>query len=224
MTLPCRRSPWIKLAFLLGIALLGIVNGRAARSEAALCATPEQRRLISKLYESQPVAPPLVIEQSLHVPEQVVISALPSDRAALTSGEHLDPIWQSMSRWRGAAIFVISRNGTVLKFRSAVPATQPSPPPRPPTAGLYVVGQGAQSADGLEAQFPVDRVAAIGAISLQAATSATRAVLLFDAAGQPIVGVYASLGDADQSAERAADFERTWALLRSLPALCAPAT
>jgi putative heme iron utilization protein len=198
-------------------AALGAATGavESARAEDAFCATPQQKAIISKFYASQPGAPPPMAERTLSIPEQVVVTALPPERAAMTQGEQFAAVWKSLEQWRGSPTFIVTRNGSVLKFPSSVPQHRP----HTRDDGLFDFKPTAPGS-GLEGHLRPELIRGIGAINLPGRGDATRAVLFFDAAGQSVFGVYATLVGESQAPQLIADFDLTWALIASLPTFC----
>jgi putative heme iron utilization protein len=205
-----------RLSALLSIcAALGALASLSAHADDAFCATAEQRRAVAKFYETRPGAPPPIAERMLNMPEQTVVSALPPDRAVMSSGEHFDAIWQSMTHWEGWATFILTRSGSLFKFPSPV-----SKPQANVRGDAFYDVKPVERGAGLDGHLRVDLVRAIGAVKLPGRGEMTRAILFYDAAGQAVFGVYASIAGEGTTPARIEEFERTWALLASLPAFC----
>jgi putative heme iron utilization protein len=214
-----RPAPILKI-FLLEAVFCAVARTLSDSSwaEPALCATPEQRVLISKFYQAREGAPPPIAERALQMPELVVATGLGAKYAVVIHGEHFDAIWKSVSAWRESATFIMTKNGSLLKFRARVAPQVPNN-----RGDSFYDIKIADDPLAVDAHIRADLIKTVALVDLPGRGSATRAVVFFDAAGQSVFGVYASIAGNTAASALVEDFHRTWNAAASFVAYCSSA-
>ena len=194
----------------------------AAATPQPTCASPEQAASVRAFYASLPSAPPLVAHRHMNIAEEIVSSGLSSEHAAGVSGTHFKAVWESLAAWpRG--IFILDQNGWILKFDAPVPPLLGNQR-KDAFTDVKVAGE-----SGLISHFRPDLVTSIHAVALPGGMGRdgkmregmTRAVIFYDASRESVFGIYASLAGENLPADAIPAFEKTMALMRTLPQVCA---
>lgn len=176
----------------------------------SLCATPEQAATVQSLYLSAPVPPTFMAATRLGLSEAVVASALAGKQTIGTGGAGFAAIWESIRAW-GDATVVLVKGGQVFEVHGPVPAGAPST-----TSQFFNL---APDGPGLGGHLRPDLIGAIYAVDLAGAQGPVRGVTFVDTAGDSIFGVYLPEA-AKPGREQLAAFDRTRAVIRSLPRVC----
>lgn len=191
---------------------------------AATCASAQQSADVRAFYKSLPSAPPLVARRHMNLPEEIVSSALDSEHATGVSGQHFNAVWKSLSEWP-YGFFILDQKGWILKFQAPVP----------PLLGNArkdaFTDVKAPGENGLISHLRPDLVSSIHAVTLPGGLGRdgkmregmTRAVIFYDASGESVFGIYASLAGEALPTEAIPAFEKTLSLMRALPQVCSRA-
>lgn len=182
----------------------------AAFAASTLCANPEQAAKVQALYATDPVPPTFMAATRLGIAEALVASALSGKQAIGTTGAGFDAVWKSLQEWDDATA-VILKGGFVLEVRGGIPGGTPS------TKSQFFNLK--QDGAGLGGHLRPDLVGAIYAVDLVGAQAPLRGLTFLDAAGEGIFGVYLPEG-TDAKSPLVAQFEKTRALITSLPRVC----
>lgn len=192
-------------------------NG-APSNDTAMCATPAQRDIVTEFYATRAGAPPPIAERALHMPEQVITSALTSEYAVSASAENFHAVWTSAENWEGWVSHIIAKNGNHMKFPSPVSEYREN------TRGdAYFDVKPEERWLGLDGHFRPDLMTAIYAINMPGGADregATRAVIFYDRSGESILGLYATIAGEPQTEQRVDEFQATWDLIAALPTAC----
>lgn len=188
---------------------------------APVCAAPAQAEAVRQFYRELPSAPPLVARRHMKTQEELVVSALPPEMAVGVGGEHFASVWASLAEWPHG-FFIFDQKGWIWKFQAPVPPLLGN---KRSDEFTDVKVPGPQ---GLVSHLRPDRVTSIYAVTLPGGLGrdgkdrpgATRAVIFFDESRESVFGIYASIAGDDLPADAVAAFERTLALMRTLPAHC----
>jgi putative heme iron utilization protein len=191
-------------------------KAEAPQAAAPMCATAAQVKQVQEHYAANPGAMPAIATRTLKLPDAVIASALPSDQSYGTSGNGFIPVWESLMAWDSPVVIVI-KSGSVIEIRGKIPKGEPS------KVSKYFNVE--EEGDGMGGHLRPDLMTAIYAIDLptKAANAPLRGIVFFDGTGETVFGVYAA-GEAEgQPASPAlvAQFEKTRALIRSMPRICA---
>lgn len=200
-------------------ALIALATATAAPQ--ATCATPEQAAAVRSFYTALPSAPPLVARRHMNLAEEVVSSGLPAEYATGVSGAHFKAVWDSVAEWP-VAFFIMDQKGWIMKFEGPVPALLGN---KRNDAFTDVKAPGA---NGLISHIRPDLVTSIHAVELpggkgrdgKTREGMTRAVIFYDASQESVFGLYASLAGEDLNKAAIPAFEKTMALMRTLPQVC----
>ncbi len=198
-----------------------IALAAAAGTPQATCAAPEQATAVRSFYAALPSAPPLVARRHMNLAEEIVSSGLPTEYATGVSGAHFKTVWDSVSQWP-LAFFIMDQKGWIMKFEEPVPALLGN---ERKDAFTDVKGPGA---NGLISHIRPDLVTSIHAVALPGGVGRdgktregmTRAVIFYDASKESIFGLYASLAGEDLKKDAIPAFEKTMAMMRTLPQVC----
>jgi putative heme iron utilization protein len=186
------------------------------QASAPMCATVAQAKQVQEQYAANPGAMPAVATRTLKLPDAVIASALPPDQVYGTTGAAFVPVWESMMAWDNPVTIVI-KSGSVLEIRGKIAKGTPSK-----VSNYFNVDE---SGPGLGGHLRPDMVTAIYAVNLptKTANAPLRGILFFDGAGDTVFGVYAAGKNEGSPASPAlvAQFERTRALVKSMPRICA---
>ncbi len=185
------------------------------------CATIEQAGNIKTYYEkTRPGVPLTVASRFFNVPEFAIASGLP---ATLSVGTAVTPdqvktIWNSIDAWGATtrvSLVVTPSSKHAFSFPSLVPITQKD-------AKDGYIDVYADEGRGVHSHIQLDQVAAVYATELADAKPGfkTRAISLFGKDGNLVLGVYASIKSDPFDDKAVAGFERTRALITSMPRIC----
>ena len=201
----------------MGVAGAADAPAKAAAPPAAapMCATAAQAKQVQDYFTANPGTMPAIATRTLKLPDALIASALPQDKAYGTNGAGFIPVWESMMAWDNPVVIVI-KSGSVLEIRGKIAKGTPSK-----VSSYFNVDE---SGLGLSGHLRPDLVTAIYAVDLptRAANLPLRGILFFDVAGETVFGVYAAGEGEGQPAPPAlvAQFEKTRALINSMPKLC----
>jgi len=185
------------------------------------CATVEQASNIKTYYEkTRPGVPLTVASRFFNVPEFAIASGLP---AALSIGTAVTPeqvktIWSSIDAWGATtrvSLVVTPGSKHAFAFPSLVPITQKD-------AKDGYIDVYADEGRGVHSHIQLDQVAAVYATELADPKPGfkTRAISFFGPDGHLVIGVYASIKSDPFDDKAVAGFERTRALIASMPRIC----
>lgn len=222
MNTPARR--------LLGAAALAAIMATTSGANAAdapppaapapppppLCASAAQVKQVLDHYAANPGAMPALASRALKLPDELIASALPADQAVGTTSAGFIPVWESMMAWDNPVAIII-KGGSVIEVRGKIAHGKPSK-----VSQYFNVDE---DGPGLSGHLRPDLMSAIYAVELptKAANAPLRGILFFDASGETIFGVYAP-GDGEgvpAPPALVAQFEKTRALIQSMPRACA---
>lgn len=185
------------------------------------CATTEQAGNIRAYYEkTRPGVPLTVASRFFNIPEFAIASGLP---AALSVGTAVTPdqvktIWSSIDAWGATtrvSLVVTPGSKHAFAFPSLVPVTQKD-------AKDGYIDVYADEGRGVHSHIQLDQVAAVYATELADAKPGfkTRAISFFGPDGHLVIGVYASIKSDPFDDKAVVGFERTRALIASMPRIC----
>ena len=178
---------------------------------APACATAEQAKAVRALYAQAPQPPTFMAAEKLGLPESVVASALGDTQAVGVPGSEFASVWASLGTWDKATT-LIRQGGHVFEVASRIPAGKPSERPGSKFFNL-------EHGTALNGHLRPDLVGAIYALRLEGGEGPLRGLVFLDEAGASVFGVFTGEG-RDQPPAVIAQFEKTWALLASLPRAC----
>lgn len=184
------------------------------------CAGPAIQKKVSDFYLGKGKGAPLVIAgRTLKLPEALVASALESDQhiGVLASAERVKNIWTSIDQWgeETHVRLVFTMGGShVFDFPSKVPMRQEDLD----DGWLDIF---ADQGEGVHGHLWLEQIKTVHAINLPGADDTpTRAISFYAADGTLIIGVYASISKKPYDKAVDPGFEKTWALLKTLPKAC----
>ena len=194
------------------ILAAAVLTGWSASAVAAtsLCASPEQAAAVQALYATAPVPPTFLAATKLGIPEALVASAISGKQVVGTTGAGFEAVWKSLQEWDDATAVVL-KDGYVFEIRGRIPGGAPS------TKSQFFNLK--QDGAGLGGHLRPDQLGAIYAVDLVGAQGALRGLTFLNAAGEGIFGVYLPEG-AEPKPALVAEFEKTRALIASLPRVC----
>lgn len=176
----------------------------------APCPTPAEAALIAAAYAKSPQPMPFAAAPALKLPEVVVASGLPGELGRAVAGSHFRAVWDSLRAWPSATI-MIRKGGNIFEVGSRVPGGEPSK---------------RSSYFNLDHDFPIsghlrpDLLTAIEGVRLASGEGFVRGVFFYDGSGESVFGVFLQAEGAEPDAAAIAAFDKTWALLQSLPQRC----
>jgi putative heme iron utilization protein len=147
----------------------------------------------------------------LKVPESVIASGLPAGMAVGVAGSEFQKVWASLGEWE-LATTLLRQGGHIFEVVSRVPPGRMSDRPGSRFFNL-------EHGTALNGHLRPDQVGAIYAVKLEGGEGPLRAVLFLDPAGESAFGVFTGEG-GNQPPAVAAQFEKTWALLKTLTPAC----
>ena len=193
----------------LAAALLALCH-TSASGASPLCASPDEATKVQALYASAPVPSTFQAATKLGLPEALVASAIAGKQVVGTTGAGFDAVWKSLQEWDDATVVVL-KGSFVLEVRGRIPGGAPS------TKSQYFNLK--QDGAGLGGHLRPDQLGAIYAVDLVGGQGPLRGLTFLDAAGEGIFGVYVPEG-AEPKPALVAQFEKTRALIASLPRVC----
>jgi len=199
-----------RLILLTVLVVTTSLGAAQAADPPALCATAEQAKAVTELYAQPPAPPPFMAAPKLGMPEAALLSALPADKAAGTSGEAFLKVWESLRQWPRALTLVL-KGGQVFEIHGRIPRGEPSK-----VSQMYNLDY---PEAGLGGHLRPDLIKAIYAISLEGREGPMRGVAFLDASGEAPFHVFLPESRQPTPAEISA-FERTRELIAGLPRAC----
>lgn len=181
-----------------------------ASPATAACATPDEAARVMALYSKGPAPMPFQSQEELKLPESTIASALPGTLATGIDGSHFRAVWDSLVGWETAMV-MIRKGGNVFEVSTKIVAGEPSK-----RSKYFNLGHDSAFSGHLRP----DLIASIYAVALPGREGLARGVFFYDAAGESVFGVFLPGEGATPSAKAIADFERTWNLIKSMPARC----
>jgi putative heme iron utilization protein len=203
----------LSFAMLTLAALALALRPSAALADAppAGCANPEQAARVGALYAKGPAPMPFQAQDELALPESTIASALPGELAYGIDGSHFQAVWGSLGAWSQAMV-MIRKGGNVFEISTRIPGGEPSK-----RSKFFNLGHDFP----LSGHLRPDLIASIYVISLPGREGRVRGVFFYDAAGESVFGVFLPGEGATPSEQAVAEYDKTAALIRSLPARCA---
>ena len=199
----------------LKIRLLGLLIAlpslaTAADAPLAACATTDEVARVVALYSKGPAPMPFQAQEELKLPESTIASALPATLASGIDGSHFRAVWDSLVRWETAMV-MIRKGGNVFEVTTKIVTGEPSK-----RSKYFNLGHESSFSGHLRP----DLITSIYAVALPGREGLARGLFFYDAAGESVFAVFLPGEGATPSAKAIADFEITWALVKSLPARC----
>jgi len=187
----------------------------AGTAEAAgpACATAEQARVVREAYGTTPHKATFMAAAELKLPESVVASALPAELAVGVPGSEFQQVWASLQGWDQATT-LLRQGAHIFEIASRVPAGKMSERPGSKFFNL-------EHGTALNGHLRPDQVGAIYGVRLQGGEGPLRGLVFLDQQGQGAFSIFTGEGQ-NQPPAVVAQFEKTWALLTSLPRACPP--
>lgn len=175
------------------------------------CATPGQAQAVRDRYATTPHQPTFMAAAALELPESVVASALPPELGVGVAGSEFQQVWAAIGEWE-LATTLLRQGPHIFEVVSRVPAGKMSDRPG---SKFFNLSHGT----ALNGHLRPDQVGAIYAVNLAGAEGPLRGVVFMDQAGEGVFGIFTGEG-GNQPPAVAAQFDKTWALLKTLTPAC----
>ena len=154
------------------------------------------------------------IAQRLKMPEALVVSAFPAERAMGTTGEAFHEVWTRLNTLDDAMLLLL-KGGHVFEIRGSVPPGTPS------TRSKYFNIGYAEENSGLSGHLRPDLVSAIYAFVLPGERGGTvRSVFFYGGSGNSDFGIIVAAGEDESTAAKRAVFDEIWAVIEASPRVC----
>ena len=186
----------------------------AAPTPPAPCPGADEARRIAEAYAGPAKPMPFAAAAKLKLPEVMVAGGLPPALGRGVDGTAFPAVWQSLTGWPTAMLLVL-KGGNVFEFRSRILPGKPSTRSR-----YFNVDHG----EPFSGHLRPDLVTAIHAVQMPGEEGAVRGVFFYDGSGESVFGVMLPEGSEAPEPAQLAAFERTWALLGTLPGRCTNAS
>ncbi len=182
------------------------------------CAGAEQATQVNAFF-AENNSLPAIAARRLALPEAVVASALPGEKAVGTTGEVFHDVWAQLDELKHATLLVL-KAGHVFEMHGPIPPGTPSTRSRYFNVEFEEV-EGVEE-EGFSGHLRPDLLQAVYAFVLPGEGGVpVRSVWFYGAADDSDFGVVVEVGDKGvESAERRV-FENIWALIERGPRLCA---
>ena len=189
-------------------------NPASADTGAAVCATADEAALIAAAYDKAPAPMPFQAAAKLRMSEAAVMSGLAPNRAVGVASGEFGKVWGSLAEWPEAVTMII-KDSHVFEIHGQVPKGEPST--RSKFFNLAHDGQ------ALVGHLRPDLISAIYAIDSQGGEGPVRGIAFLDASGASSFSVFVPPAEGEDKPPSPANahFEKTRALMASMPALCA---
>jgi putative heme iron utilization protein len=206
----------VRIALLWTVACLLAAEIASAEETRPNCASPEQAAQVRAFYAGKEAPPaPLMAARDIKLPEEIIASALPPDRALGVAGTHFPTVWSSLVEWEKATLIMI-KSGQVLEVHGPVHKGEPSQKSK----FFNLDSEGA----GASGHLRPDLVRSIYALSLPGKDGGSiLGVAFYDASGDSAFGVYIPGEGGPVSDTSRAQFKKTWDQIAALPRYCPPA-
>jgi putative heme iron utilization protein len=194
--------------------LLATLIAPAFAAPPRVCANSDEAARIAPLLAKDPVGPvsSAMIGQQLGLNEALVVSSYGRDKAIGVGAENFAAIWKNLNGWDKAMV-LITKGGNVFEVSTKIVTGKPSE--RSKYFNLEYQGP------GLAGHLRPDLLSAIYALALPTKEGMARGLMFFGEQGESVFGVFVPGEGGKPTARQLADFDATWALLKSLPAICA---
>jgi putative heme iron utilization protein len=173
------------------------------------CATPTDAARIRAKYAQLPAPLPFQATRELGLNEAVISSALPDSLSLGVDGSHFRAVWDSVTGW-GEALILIQRGAHVIEVHSPLPAGEPST-----RSKFFNLGEAP-----FTGHLRPDLLSAIHLVAIPGREGLVRGAFFYDADGSHVFGAFIGGEGTEPSAQQVAAFEKTWALVKSLPRRC----
>jgi putative heme iron utilization protein len=195
------------LACLLAVA--GEAHAAGPVAAGATCPDASQAARIASAYAGATAPMPFMAAAKLGLPEVVVAGGLPAALGHGVDGKAFQAVWQSLGAWPDAVV-MIRKGANIFEIRTRVPTGKPST-----RSKLFNLDHDA----ALSGHLRPDLFTAIHAIQAPGAEGFMRGVFFYDDSGESVLGVFVPPAEAPPAAQVAA-FDKTLALLKTLPPRC----
>jgi putative heme iron utilization protein len=173
------------------------------------CATPADAARIKARYAQMPAPLPFQATRELGLNEAVISSALPENLSIGVDGSHFRAVYESVTGW-GVALILIQRGAHVLEVHSPLPTGEPST-----RSKFFNLGEAP-----FTGHLRPDLMSAIHLVAIPGRVGLVRGVFFYDADGAHVFGAFIGGEGTEPSAQQVSAFEKTWALVKSLPRRC----
>jgi putative heme iron utilization protein len=181
----------------------------------ALCPTPEQSAKAAAAIAQSPAAMPPNAARAIGMPELAYVGALPAEQRVLVSGGAFPQVWQSLQQWPDA-LTLIMKGPNVFEIFGPVNKGENSA-----RSAFFNLEKGEKGGVAGHLRPDLYSAAAVIALKNKEGTTAMRGVLFYDAAGESVFGVFVPAEGAQAAPPATMQaFEATWALAKTLPAVC----
>lgn len=195
-----------------------IANAQTANAQTGdgnapktFCATSAQVTSVRAALAGKEPGPLFGVAGTLKMPEGLVMSALPENEAYGVSPSHFPVVWKSLETWDDA-LTLVTKGANIIEIRGQVGLGEPSK-----RSKFFNISR---KGGGLNGHLRPDLYSAIYGISRVGKESTLQGVAFVDQAGDVVFTVYLPSEGETPPAPLVRQFEGTWKLLRSLPALC----
>ncbi|WP_293852018.1 ChuX/HutX family heme-like substrate-binding protein [Steroidobacter sp.] len=191
-------------------------------STAVPCASATHAPMVRDFYENQKPGRPLpVASRHFNVAETVIASALPATQSIGTAGsaQVAQTVWKSIDEWgANTSIKLVLTSGGkhAYSFPSLVPMAKPD-------TGEGWLDMYADDSKGVHAHINGQYLKAVFATDLPGpkAGERTQAISFYNQDGSLVLGVYARVAGETFDQAAVEGFKKTWAVIESLPRICA---
>jgi putative heme iron utilization protein len=173
------------------------------------CATPVDAARIRAKYAQSPAPLPFQATRELGLNEAVISSALPDTLSLGVDGSHFRAVYDSVTGW-GEALILIQRGAHVIEVHSPLPAGEPST-----RSKFFNLGEAP-----FTGHLRPDLMSAIHLVAIPGREGLARGVFFYDADGSHVFGAFIGGEGTEPTAQQVTAFEKTWALVKSLPRRC----
>ncbi len=217
-------GPAITLRALFWVGLL-VVAGTFETPEAKAmakpaCATDQEKSIARQGITQFPGAPVAIGSRFLGMKEFTFASALPSDVSigAWITGNAVAELWKSIDAWGKdtmVRVVISPQSEHAFSLYGKVPTTQSIADP-----GYLDVY--ADEGRGIHSHIQLDKIAAVYATDLPSddPSRRTRGINFYDHLGHNVIGIYASIMRYDPDPAAIEGFNRTRAIIETMPRAC----
>ena len=203
------------LAFFVGtMAGVNWSNPASADTGAPVCATADEAALIAAAYAKTPAPMPFQAAAKLKLSEAAVMSGLGAKRGVGVASGEFGKVWASLAEWPEAVTMII-KDAHIFEIHGQVPKGEPST-----RSKFFNLAHDGQALGG---HLRPDLISAIYAIDIAGGEGPVRGVAFLAANGASSFSVFVPPAEGEDKAPSPANahFDKTRALMASMPALCA---
>jgi putative heme utilization carrier protein HutX len=192
---------------LISVMLSAAFAGHATAADPMCADTAQKQKITEHFKTSNPAIVTAVSARTLQMPEEIVASALPAEQGVGVKGTAFQQVWETLPAW-GDTFFMVMKGGHVFELETKIMKGVPSA-----KSNFYNIEHGAPLAGHLRS----DLISSIYAVTAKTRGQELRSVIFYGPTGE---SMFAAVVREDSPPAQKEAFEKTLALMKTLPKAC----